>query len=430
MVLNLRHPAERMGTKATGGTGMGAYERHGGRGSISPRMPPLLCASSLSVLITWCWLLLIPPSAAAAPSSREQAVGQAIDIELEYLLGFVGPGRTDPRSFQIERMANTLSFIDSTKSADIMHHARPRRGAPSAYFEVDVNRPLADVLRLTYDTNIPAVVTAPSTVRLARWKRIDPRRLAQLWESSPNLHAPLSILGTEHVVNTPDAHSGAYYSYDLDRTLLLLPLQKRTLFISLSAQRRLSSVGKQGLIVGPDDQWNYLYTERPGLNWPGLGWVESYMYDSYSAAFYLNSPSAPRPVRFGVFKWLRAGWGGINIVKSSHIHDGLRRFGTVFKAILESPHTADVDALTAHFAALRSLPNESLRQCAEDYFRHLQNRFPSREANAILTDRRVRDHLGREEMLSLVSLERLKAVLGKPNGLNPERSGNASAAKP
>lgn len=380
------------------------------------------------VLRVWCLLMVMPCSLAAA-GLREQPVSAAVNLELDYLLNFVGPGHADPDSFRLERITNTLSFLNSPKPEGLLHHARPRRGAPSAYFEVDVGRALADVLRLTYDTEIPAVVTAPSTVRVARWNRIDRRRLAQMWADLPKPKSALSIIGNEHVVNTPDEHTGAYYAYDLDRTLLLLPLQGRTLFISLSAQLGRSSVGKQGLIVGPDEQWNYLYTSRPGLNWPGLGWVESYMYDSYSAAFYLNSTRAAAPIRFGVFKWLRAGWSGINIVKSAHIHNGLQRYGSVFKTILESPQTADVDDLTAHFATLRSLPDGRLRQLAENYFQALQVRFPASGAAAILADPQAVTDLGRDEMLSLVSLEQLKALLGKPHILDRKLAGGELAEK-
>jgi hypothetical protein len=42
-------------------------------------------------------------------------------------------------------------------------------------------------------------------------------------------------------------------------------------------------------------------------------------------------------VRCAVFKWLRAGWSGINMVRSKHIYNGLKRFAKPLKEILEYP---------------------------------------------------------------------------------------------
>lgn len=360
------------------------------------------------------------PSALAEPALRERPVSAAIDAELEYLLGFVGPRGADPGSLSLQRIERTVSFVSDSKPLDVMHYAQTRRGAPSAYYEIDLRRPLQDVLRLTYDSEVPAVVTAPSTVRVAHWNQVDSQTLERLWSRTPASQAPLSITGVERIVNTPDEHTGAYYAYKLNRTLFLIPWRGRDLFISLSAQDGTSSVGWRGVILGPDSQWNYLYTGRPGLDWPGLGWVRSYMYDSYSAAFYLGAGDAGTAVRFAVFKWLRAGWSGLNMVKSAHIHDGLRRFGTAYKAILEDPRTADTAAVTEQFRMLQRIPTTRMRQLAEAYFQALQAQISSREARAILTDGNHLASLERDELLALISLERLKALLGKPHLLDPK----------
>lgn len=359
-------------------------------------------------------MLLVPAGVGA--SMREVPLPPAIDAELAYLLSFVGAGASAPTSFRPEQIENTLSFIGSSKTPGLLHHAKARDGARSAYFEIDVRRPLKEVLRLTYDDHIPAVVTAPSTVRTAAWKRIEPQSLRKLWDSLPKVSEPVSAVGTEHVVNTPDVTTGAYYEYDLDRTLLLLPFREQSLFISLSAQRGPSQVGQRGLIVGPDEHWNYLYTGRPGL-----GWVESYLYDSCSAVVYLGSAASHGTVRIGMFKWLRAGWARMNMVRSAHIDEGLQRFGRALKAILEHPRTADTEALIRTFAGLRGIPAQRLRELAGAYFKTVGARLPAKsgsEARQLLEDPGYLAGLGREELLALVSLERLKALLGKPHSLD------------
>lgn len=350
----------------------------------------------------------------------EAGTPPAVDAELAYLLDFVGPHRRPPGAFDPRSIAATLDFVDSSKADEVLYAASPRKGAPSAYYETDIRRPLADILRLSYEPRIPAAALAPSTVRTARWVSIEPApaALAALWNPAS---LPPAITGVEHVVNSPDEHSGAYYEYDLDRTLLMLPrVGGRRLFISLSAQRGESSVGKLGLVVGSDRDWTYLYTGQPGLNWPGMGSVRSYMYDSYSAAFYLESPARPG-TRFAVFKWVRAGWAGINMVRSEHIHAGLRRFGESFRAILEHPAARDAKALEERFAAIRTLPEQELRRLVRSYLETLRAEVrgasllsEERKAEPLLAGSGYQDGLARDEMEAIVAVEQVKALLGKP----------------
>jgi hypothetical protein len=234
------------------------------------------------------------------------------------------------------------------------------------------------------------------------------------------------MTGTEHLVNSPDAHTGVYYEYDLDRSLILLSWKNRPIFISLSAQKGTSAVGKQGLIVGPDEHWTYLYSGLPGLNWPGFGWVDSYLYDSYSVAFFLGMPAGKAPTRFGIFKWIKAGWIGMNMVKKSHISNGLRRYGEAFKDILESPATADATAVVRQFAKIATIPDEQLEKLTETYLGavrtglHASPEPPgAKAAAALLSKRAYFGSLGREDKVSIASLEGLKALLGKPHDLKP-----------
>ena len=56
----------------------------------------------------------------------------------------------------------------------------------------------------------------------------------------------------------------------------------RFVLLAISKQASISEVGKKGVILGQDENWTYLYSGQNGINRPGLGWVSSYMYDSYS----------------------------------------------------------------------------------------------------------------------------------------------------
>lgn len=174
---------------------------------------------------------------------------------------------------------------------------------------VDVARSMGQILQLTDNPEIPSVFTAPSSIRMSRWKAIDTpnHQRPKLWELLPKLNGSVSFSGIEDVVNTPDETTGTYYQYDLYRSVILTQFNGRNLLISLSKQAGISNVGRKGLIIGGDDQWNYYYSNEAGLNRAGFGWVDSYMYDSKSLAFYVDGTPTGNTVRVGVFKWLQAG---------------------------------------------------------------------------------------------------------------------------
>lgn len=359
---------------------------------------------------------------------REIRVSQEQMEALDYLRGFVGPRRADLKEFRPEKIAAVLQFVAGAKENGILHHADGADGTPSAYFETDIARRLDEVVRLTDSAEVPAVFTAPATVRLARWESIDTpdRRLPKLWEHLPELSSPVLFTGIEHLVNTPDQSTGAYYEYDLYRSVMLTKADGRNLLINLSSQTGISDVGKRGLMVGPDEQWDYLYTGQPGLNRRGLGWVDSHMYDSYSVAFYLEN-AAGTAVRFGIFKWLRAGWANLNLVRRVHIYEGVRRYADTLKQILEDRRLADISALTRSLREIRRLPEDRLRQMVQAYLTALQKQIEvpgllsANEMRTLFQERGYMNALGYEEMQSILILEYLKHMLGKPHHVNLKR---------
>ena len=143
--------------------------------------------------------------------------------------------------------------------------------------------------------------------------------------------------------------------------MLFFKYRRRSVFITVSKQADVSTVGKKGYVLGSDSDWDYLYSGKTGLTLPALGWVKSYMYDSRGInIYYAIEPTAPR-VRCAGFKWLRAGWSGINMVQKKHIYRGLKRFGATFKEIVESPSLPPVNRLAGDFARIRGLSQDALK---------------------------------------------------------------------
>jgi hypothetical protein len=369
-------------------------------------------------------LLLLPVCSFATESGTEKEVDASLREDLAYLLSFVGFDAAGSETFQVDRVSALMRFVTGAKDPHVLYHAGTFKGATSAYHEFDIHRSLSQILHLTYDPDIPAVVTMPASIRLSHWTAVDTpeHSLPKLWESLPVLKDPQFITGVEHIVNSPDQHSGAYFEYNLYRTLILLKHEGRPVLISLSRQVDVSDVGKKGLIIGADDDWDYLYTGQAGVSYAGLGWVKSYMYDSYSVSFSIETDAALPTVRVGVFKWMRAGWAGINLARPPHIFSGLKRFAKSFKTVLENPRLGDAAAVSRDFANIKSLSIEEQRKIIAGYLAviekkcRLERRFSDEQLNDLFNNRHYLNGLNEEERQSLIALAYVKNLLGSaPN---------------
>ena len=361
-------------------------------------------------------LLLCPAPLQAAEEVRLPAATAA---GIDHLLSLVEPG--SQKGFEPERIEALLSFIDGPKQPGVIYTAEPIDGSASAYSEVDVRMGLAAFLQYTFNPAVPWFVTTPSSLRWAHWKSADASRkqMPKLWELLDAAEAPVIIRGLETVENTPDLFSGAYYRYDLYRTLILLRHAGRHILISLSKQKDRSEVGKKGYILGPDEHWVYFYSGEPGLTIGGLGWMSSYMYDSIGISIYAETEPSGSAVRTANLKWVRGGWSNLNVIRSEHIHKGMQRFASALKSVLESPRLPSVHVLEDVAAQVARLSDAGLREKTKVYrdillaraerlsggaHKHLPNSF---------WDERLWQGMRREEMESVLVLENLRAHLGK-----------------
>lgn len=369
-------------------------------------------------------MLLLPVCSYATEGDTEKEIDASLRKELAYLLSFVGPDAAGSETFQVDRISALMRFVTGARDPQVLYHAGTFNSAPSAYLEFDIHRPLSRILQLSYNPDIPAVVTMPASIRLSHWTDIDTpeHALPILWEILPVLQEPQFITGIEHIVNSPDQNSGAYFEYDLYRTLILTKHEGRSVLISLSRQKDISDVGKKGVIIGDDDNWDYLYTGQAGVSYAGLGWVKSYMYDSYSVSFYIETDAALPTVRVGVFKWLRAGWAGINMARSGHIYSGLERFAKSFKTVLESPRLDDMTAVSRDFANIKGLSIEEQQKIIAEYLREiekkcrLERQLSEDQLNDLFKHRHYLNGLTEKERQSLIALALVKNLLGNtPN---------------
>ena len=357
--------------------------------------------------------------ASGAASFTEIQIPDHLSPELIYLLD-----RADSenhRSFQPTKIQKLLEYIEEPKDPDSIYFVDPKLGSPSAYLDFDIRQPFDNILKYAFNPVIPGYLMTPSSLRLSRWKQVQDSdgQLPTLWNLINTLEAPVVVKGLETVENTPDVFSGAYYSYHLYRTLITFKAGNRKVIISISKQKDISDVGKKGYVLGSDDNWDYFYSGKPGLTIPGLGWVRSRMYDSYGINIYIEiDPNAPL-VRCGVFKWVRAGWSKINVVKKHHIHNGIKRFAKSFKEIMEHPRLPSINALSDAYSKIKALSEDELKARIKSYLNTLENLYghdyrPSRRwSPQIFKDKKPWFQMSTQAMQSILMVEYMKQALGK-----------------
>jgi hypothetical protein len=381
-------------------------------GGIFKRMPLFLIV--LSVVITGGFL---PKPATAA----EEPLPDTIHTAIDYLLGVNGNPQT--KTVVSARLAPLVDFILQDKPAELQYVATSDGLLdPLVYHEFEVRQSLATILRYAFHPVIPSHVLALSSLRLAYWKEVDGRPgpvPKELSDRLTNLQDPLVIHGVEHEEITPDLTTGAYYSYDVNRTLIYLRVAGRPVWISLARQVDLSDVGRKGYVLGADEAWDYFYSGEKGVNMLGLGWVETYMYDAFSALVFVQEDDATARVRCGAFKWLRAGWNDMNFVKPEHIRGGLERYAETFEEIMGAPELPTPSQIASAVETIKALSRERIQNRARRELNELEvrygnnDKFPDQWFEEAIVKGSYLNTLSRPQLEALLFLEYMKAALGR-----------------
>jgi hypothetical protein len=330
-------------------------------------------------------------------------------------------------SFDPVKASAVVEFVSSSKEAAARSTALQMEALqPLAYYEFDLRHGFDRILGYAYHSGIPPHILSLSSIRYSYWKGGDghPRPVPPLVVPEVGAAQPSVRHGVEHEVITPDLFSGAYYAYDLQRSLVVYRHEGRRVLISLSRQKDTSSVGRRGFVLGRDADWNYLYTPQEGLTLPGLGWVDSFMYGSFAAIVYVET--GPHTLRCGVFKWLQAGWKGLNMVKAEHILAGLERYAGTAQDILDNPRMPDPALIREVVARIEGLSEDQLRRGSRAYLMALHRvhgeaeSFPRKWFDEAVVNGTYIASLRRPEMEAAFFLEYMKVALGKASLLGFE----------
>lgn len=324
------------------------------------------------------------------------------------------------QSAELQTISPVLDFIRKAP-AMAEHTPAERQGSEGSFISFDIQRPLQDVIRYAYNANIPLSAVNPSSINHGSWITVEGHgtELPKVWEWLDRLNGPRIVRGVVRESITPDLHSGAYYEYNLHRTILFYRQGSLHVVVSLSNQIGPSAVGRKGFIVGPDDDWNYLYTQEQGLNRMGLGWVKSKIYKFISAACYIEDQEKPGQVRIGVFQWLDAGWAGLNVVHDYHIRRGLERYASQVKLLMESPRMPAPQTLENIYLALQDTDETILRARVADITQQVLQKAEEDDSihnKALLKkieDQTYVQRMSKNELISNLMKEFVKMNLGK-----------------
>ena len=139
--------------------------------------------------------------------------------------------------------------------------------------------------------------------------------------------------------------------------------------------------------------------------------------------YYETDDPVPQ-VKCGMFKWLDAGWAGINMVQPAHIRKGVERFAQTFKTVIEAPAMQVTDELAGAFRHIDNLSTETLRHQIGDHFSMLRTTHAADSKRnqkwfkKLFKDDTYLNGLQREELKALITKAYLKHLMGRGQGID------------
>jgi len=367
------------------------------------------------MLVRFFCLLTVLILGFAAPLRADglQPIPDSLYPGLEYLL-------TVPKAsadIAPDKLSEIIDFVSSA-AADTSMSMQDRDKASGAFHAFTLRGDLSRVVGYVYNPDIPVYVTMPSSVREQEWLNPATRDALKRLPQAVEQGSTMLVRGAEREIITPDANTGGYYAYHQDRAVTVFQGPTGPVLVSVGCQTEPSEIGKKGLVVGKDADWNYLYSDETGLTKTGLGWVDSYMYHAHSILVFVADTSSG-VVRVGSFKWLNAGWAKVNMVKQSHIINGIKRFASDFKTVLESPRLPKAQELADMYRGLKADSIDSLRRMVSPYLAAIAQSGDSEVSSApfkdLLASGEYLQKMSQQEMVKVVLKEFLKQRLGREN---------------
>ncbi len=345
------------------------------------------------------------------PTPLVKDVEKSIDHLFKVLNG-------DNSQFDTAAVAPMLDFVMGMQTDPKDIEPAKRFGGRGICLLKEVPSDLDKILRYFYNPELPNYLLCPATLRLSGWHEGSEflTRETPLWDELPTLSEPVMVRGREFETTSPDSFAEAYYGYDLDRLIILLKHNGKNVAISVSEQKEKSDVGRKGAILN-DKDWDFFYSGIEGLNRGGMGWMDTFMYKSASVQIFVEDDAAAQKSSAFLFKWLKAGWASMNVVKRSHIYDGSLRYARSLETVLGSP-TLTPEKVVEGIKSLTTMSESERDGLIEEYAKNFEIRFKNdpklekKEYAKVIADGGYAKVLDPEARKSVLALQKLKSMLG------------------
>lgn len=362
----------------------------------------------------------MPGMGGSQSSKKEGNVPDTIESIIDAFLNAIPAGQSVPSAADITTLVDYALSVTAPQKVI----PEPRPHGRGAFVRQRLGVPIAQVLQYCFNPAIPGEAVYPSTISYSHWlpqSQIVTQKI-KLWEklNVPDSSKPIVLRGQEFEEITPDSFSNCYYDYTLNRLLVLTTIEGRNVFISVSRQAGPSSVGKVGAILGKDDEWHYLYSKEVGSNLTLARWAETYMYDSANLTIFFETTPHAATTEMAFFKYVRAGWSKMNMVKPVHIYEGSQRYLNGLRQILESPTRPSADSIAAKYSEFKNMQSEQLQAQLSPYSTALtpwgagKSDISSKDFKSLLGSEQYVPTLSSRQMSSELLKQFLKNKLQKP----------------
>lgn len=361
--------------------------------------------------------LFAVPGAQAEPRDVElekfgKHLDPAVDAGLAHLFELLGDSNATIDSTRLDPLADYVIACDE----DPREFEPEEREGQGIIYKTELQQPIEKVIRYLYDPAIPNYVLVPSVLRISGWYPDSEIFEADkpVWQELDR-SKPYIVRGKEFEECTPDSFAGAYYRYDLERMILVYPYKGRKLVFSVSEQPEESKAGHKGAIID-DAKWRYFYSGIQGIDKGLFSWMDTYMYGSSSVQAFVDLPDGG--TRNVLFKWLSAGWGGMNVVLRTHIYEGSMRFSEAFQEVIESEALPSSDVIAGYVQEIENMPQAEVDARIAEYATAFEQICADSEAMDggdfadIIKDGGYAKVLDHEDRIGVLVLEKLRCSLG------------------
>jgi len=282
--------------------------------------------------------------------------------------------------------------------------------------------PLGTTVEYLFNPKVPMTVVFPASIRYSAWQSGSDILTAAPLQTEFGKHkdAPLVLRGTEFEEITPDDNTGTSYSYMLDRAIILTEHEGRQVVLSLTWQKGKSNVGKKAATIGEYSNWDFVYSGVQGTLASGIGWAETYIYSSAAITIMYEDAPGGKDTGYALYRWMDAGWSGMNMVKQSHITAGAERSFAGLKAFMEAPTRPAPEAIAAHMSELEKLDLTTLQERFAPYSAKVAeaaatvDALKSDDFQKVIKDGGYGKSMTKDELVAAFAVQYIKQQLGKP----------------